>query len=120
VIEATTAALLSLERVAFGALGALLAYSLCRLGASSGPTIESRWSRAGSFAVLALLGLDVQAVVLIRLLGADGTQDGLLAGDVRLRNAAGVVASIVVWIVFVARAARHVSPDRIASGNRGV
>jgi hypothetical protein len=86
-----------LDHPVLGAVAAGLAVGLAALASACQRLALPRWLRRTLAAVLLLLALDVQLAALLLLLGPDGTQDGLLNGDVRLRNLFAVAVSVAVW-----------------------
>src|SRR5215207_1430162 len=88
-----------LDRAVLGAVAAGLAIGLTVLAASGRRLARPSWLRRTLAGTLLVLAADVQIAALLLLLGPDGTQDGLLGGDVRLRNILGVAVSAGVWAV---------------------
>ena len=82
-------------------LAAILAVYLGSLGWSCRRGSGPRWLRLTLSGTLLLLALDVQLAALLLLAGPDGTQDGLLRGDLRLRNTLGLGATAAVWAAAV-------------------
>lgn len=91
------------DHIALGGLSAAFALYLVSLGRSCLGRGGPRWARLGLVGTLMLLALDVQAAALMLLIGPDGTQDGLLRGDVRVRNALGVALSGACWAAALGR-----------------
>ena len=91
------------DHVGLGGLSAALALYLVWLGRSCLAREGARWPRLALAGMLWLLALDVQGAALLLLLGPDGTQDGLLRGDVRLRNALGVALAGACWLAALCR-----------------
>ncbi len=86
------------DHVGLGGLSAVLALYFVSLGRSCLAGGGARWPGLALAGTLFLLALDVQGAALLLLLGPDGTQDGLLRGDVRLRNALGVAFAGACWV----------------------
>ena len=99
------------DHVGLGGLSAALALYLVSLARSCLAGGGARWPRLALGGTLLLLALDVQGAALLLLLGPDGTQDGLLRGDVRLRNALGVALAGACWGTALCR-----SPSRRDGG----
>jgi hypothetical protein len=91
------------DHVGLGGLSAALALYLVSLGRSCLAQGGARWPRLALAGTLLLLALDVQGAALLLLLRPDGTQDGVLHGDVRLRNALSVAVVGACWVTALVR-----------------
>ena len=91
-----------LDHAVLGGAAALLAAYPAWLARSCRDLRLPRRLRLAAAVVLLILAADVQLAVVLLLLGPDGTQDGLLAGDLRVRNLLGVAASVGVWGLLLA------------------
>jgi len=90
-------ALANLDHAVLGGLAATLGVYLVSVARRCFRVDAWGWLRWMVTSVLLLLSLEVQLSVLLLLLGADATQDGLLNRDVRLRNVAALAALAAVW-----------------------
>lgn len=87
-----------LDQALFGPVATLIAVSLTLLGTGRGEPESPRWLPVAVRTVLFLLAADIQVAALILLLGPTPFQDGILSGDVRLRNVLGLGVALIIWL----------------------
>jgi hypothetical protein len=88
----------AVDQALLGPVATLIAVTLTVLGVARADPGSPRWLRVAVRAVLFLLAADIQVAALILLLGPTPLQDGILSGDVRVRNVVGLGLALTIWL----------------------
>ena len=89
--------LANLDHVLLGVIAAGLGVYFVWQASSCRHADAPGWLRLALAVSLTAVALDIQIAVLGLLLGPNGSQDGILLGDLRLRNALGALLLLGVW-----------------------